>query len=92
MLNRIVSVTPLPGYRLKIEFEDGVSGTVDLSDELQGEMFEPLRDEAVFRDASIDAYGAVTWPNGADLAPDALYLEIADGQPRPGKTSIAEPG
>ena len=79
MPKRIVSVRPLPNYRLTVEFDDGVSGTVDLSDDLHGEVFEPLRDEALFCQASADEYGAVTWPNGADIAPDALYFEITGG-------------
>ena len=76
MKDKVARVTPLPNYRLKIEFQDGVSGTVDLTGELYGEMFEPLRDEAVFRKVRVDEFGAVVWPNGADLAPDALYLDI----------------
>ena len=91
MLNRVVGVTPLPGYRLRVEFVDGVAGTVDLSGELGGEMFEPLRDEAMFRQAAVDEYGVVTWPNGADLAPDALYLEITQQSAQSRKTVIAEP-
>ena len=81
MSKRVVRVTPLPNYRLAVEFDDGVSGTVDLSRDLYGEVFEPLRDEVLFRQASADEYGAVAWPNGADIAPDALYLEIAGGAP-----------
>jgi hypothetical protein len=81
MPKRVVRVMPLPNYRLTVEFNDGVSGTVDLSDDLYGEVFEPLRDEALFSQASADEYGAVTWPNGADIAPDALYLEITGGAP-----------
>ena len=81
MPKRVVRVTPLPNYRLTVEFDDGVSGTVDLSDDLRGEVFEPLRDEALFSQASADEYGAVTWPNGADIAPDALYVEITGGAP-----------
>ena len=80
-MKRVVQVTPLPNYRLAVEFDDGVSGTVDLSGDLYGEVFEPLRDEALFRQASTDEYGAVAWPNGADIAPDALYLEITGGAP-----------
>jgi hypothetical protein len=39
-------------------------------------MFEPLRDQALFAQVSIDAYGAPCWPNGADLAPDALHAQL----------------
>jgi hypothetical protein len=43
-------------------------------------VFEPLRDEAVFRQVTIDEYGAVCWPNGPDLAPDAMYSRLT-GKP-----------
>jgi hypothetical protein len=76
MMNRVIRVRPLANYRLHVEFEDGVKGTIDLSGELVGEAFEPLRDEAMFRQVSIDHYGAVSWPNGADLAPDAMHIEL----------------
>jgi Protein of unknown function (DUF2442) len=76
MLHEIVRVSALPNYRLRVEFRDGVLGTIDLSGELDGEIFEPLRDEAFFRQVKVDEFGAVAWPNGADLAPDALYDEI----------------
>jgi hypothetical protein len=76
MLNRVVRVEPLPNYRLRVEFDDGVEGTIDLSGELVGEVFEPLRDEAMFRRVTVDEYGAVCWPNGADLAPDAMHIEL----------------
>ena len=61
---------------LQVEFDDGVVGTIDLTGELTGPVFEPLRDEALFRMVTIDAYGAVCWPSGPDLAPDAMYREI----------------
>ena len=61
-------------------FDDGVAGTIDLSGELDGEVFRPLRDEAVFRQVRIDEFGAVCWPNGPDLAPDAIHSELT-GEP-----------
>jgi len=74
MIPRVVEVRPLKGYKLWLRFQDGVSGTVDLSNELWGPMFEPLRDDALFAQAAIHPeFETVTWPNGADLAPEFLY-------------------
>lgn len=73
---RVVRIEPRGGQRLYVEFEDGVCGEVDLSDRLHGPVFEPLRDEGFFRSAQIDEYGVITWPNGADLAPDALHARL----------------
>jgi hypothetical protein len=77
MMPRVVKVAPLPKYWLHVEFDDGVSGTIDLSGELDGEVIQPLRDEAVFRQVTVDEFGAVCWLNGPDLAPDAMHSEIA---------------
>ena len=76
MTPRVVKVTPLPQYRLRVEFADGVTGEVEIFPRLSGPVFEPLRDEAVFRQVTIDEYGAVCWPGGPDLAPDAMYSRI----------------
>ena len=73
---RVRSVKPEPGYRLAVEFEDGVCGTVDLSTELHGPVFEPLRDLSFFEQVKVDEYGVICWPNGADLAPEVLYEEL----------------
>jgi hypothetical protein len=80
-MHRVVKVTPLPQYRLHVEFDDGLTGTVEIFPRLSGPVFELLRDEAVFRLVTIDAEsGAVCWPNGPDLAPDAMYSRIS-GKP-----------
>ena len=76
-MNRIVRVSAGQGYTLEVTFTDGTSGTVDLSSRLFGPIFEPLRDPALFSQVRVDEYGAVCWPNGADLAPDALYRTIS---------------
>jgi len=76
-MDKVKSVQPLPGYRLKVEFTDGVGGEVDLSGRLLGPVFEPLKDPLFFAQVSIDEFGAICWPNGADLAPDALHEKLA---------------
>ncbi|OGA39141.1 MAG: hypothetical protein A3G28_01375 [Betaproteobacteria bacterium RIFCSPLOWO2_12_FULL_68_19] len=75
-MHKIVKVEALEGYRLRVIFDDGVAGIVDLSERLFGPVFEPLKDPAYFRQVGIDEFGAVCWPNGADLAPDALHARL----------------
>ena len=86
MIPKVVEVKPLEGYKLWLRFQDGVSGTVDLSADLWGPMFEPLKDKALFAQAAIHPeLETVTWPNGADLAPEFLYRaaqqRVADDAP-----------
>ena len=59
-------------YRLHLVFNDGVENTVDFSAWLQGAIFEPLKDENYFQRFFVEG-GTVTWPNGADIAPETLY-------------------
>ncbi len=81
MIPKVVEVKSLEDYRLWLRFNDGTTGTVDLSAELWGPMFEPLKDKTLFGQAAIHPeLETVTWPNGADLAPEFLYEQVA--QPR----------
>lgn len=73
---RVKNVAPLAGYRLQVEFEDGASGTLDLSADLYGPVFAPLRDVRLFEQVSTDEYGVICWPNGADLAPEVVYADV----------------
>ena len=59
-------------YRLRLRFNDGSEKTVDFRGWLQGPVFEPHRDVAYFRRFFIEG-GTVSWPNGADIAPETLY-------------------
>jgi hypothetical protein len=61
-------------YHLYAEFNNGAKGTIDLSQELWGEMFEPLKNTALFATAAQDPImQTVRWDNGADLAPEFLH-------------------
>ena len=75
---RVADVQALPGYRLRVRFNDATEGEVDLSKLIQSPyagVFAALLDEALFRTVHV-ALGAVTWPGGLDLAPDAMYRAI----------------
>ena len=77
---RIVSVRADDDFRLHVVFADGTAGDVQLREFIHGPavvgtLFEPLREPSYFRQVRLDL-AAVTWPNGADLAPDAMYDAI----------------
>jgi hypothetical protein len=73
MFLHINAVTHLGEFTLRLEFSDGSIRDVDLSTELHGEVFEPLRDPAVFAQVRVNSEtGTIEWPNGADLAPEFL--------------------
>ena len=82
-MSKIVKrVQPCGGFELEIEFTDGLRGRMDVSQRLFGPVFEPLRDAKLFDQVYVDPFGAICWPNGANLAPDALYdsLRAAAGK------------
>jgi hypothetical protein len=72
----VIEVKPEPGYRLFVRFRDGLAGRVQLQrEELTGAL-AALLDERFFGRVFIDC-GAVAWPGGIDLAPDAMYAQVA---------------
>ncbi|MFA5889971.1 MAG: DUF2442 domain-containing protein [Actinomycetota bacterium] len=59
-------------YKINLAFNDGTEAVVDFSDWLDGPVFQPVRDQDFFKRFFIEA-GAIVWPNGADIAPEALH-------------------
>ena len=90
-MHRVVRVSALAEYRLELVFDDGSEGVVDLSDELHGEVFEPLKDKTLFAQAKADEFGAVCWPNGTDIDPDVLYSDVT-GAALPGADRFRKTG
>lgn len=76
---KVTKLKVLPGHRLEVVFADGRAGMVDLSKDHFHGVLAPLEDEAFFAQARIQD-GVVTWPNGAEIAPDAMYDEVAATQ------------
>lgn len=79
MLKDIIEVEHLGDHRLRLRFEDGVEGAVDLSEFLtfQG-VFAPLAEPSEVAKVRVEPeYGTIVWPNGADLDPDVLYGKVS---------------
>jgi hypothetical protein len=77
MLPRILEAHYVRDYKVWIRFSDGVEGEVDLSQELTGPMFEPLRNVEEFRRLALHPeWKTLVWPNGADVAPEFLRAHL----------------
>jgi hypothetical protein len=77
---RVAHVEALPGFRLRVRFNDSAEGIVELADFINSAdagVFAALCDEAVLSQAKV-VLGAVTWPGDLDLAPDAMHRAIRE--------------
>lgn len=76
MFTKILYAEYLGNYHFNVQFNNGITAEISLKNELWGEIFEPLQDEKYISDFIIEN-GTLTWPNGADFAPEFL-LELAN--------------
>ncbi|GAB6391551.1 MAG: DUF2442 domain-containing protein [Treponematales bacterium] len=68
----VKEVKPLPGYRLKLTFENSAVRVFDMGPYLDTGVFRGLRDESLFKRVRV-SFDTVEWPNGADIDPEILY-------------------
>ena len=82
MLKDVVAVQPLENHQLRLRFEDGVEGDVDIAPLIRFTgIFAPLKDKGYFDQVRVNPeLGTICWPNGADLDPDVLYSAVT-GEP-----------
>jgi len=73
MLPAVTELKVRRDHVLWLRFADGAEGEWDFAEMVSdtGPMVQPLRDPAYFRRVFLE-FGAPTWPNGFDVAPDAL--------------------
>lgn len=78
-MRRITNCRVLDGYRIELDFDNGVRGTVDLSHLAGRGVFQLWEDRRSFEDVKIGPNGDLHWSDTVELCPDALYLR-ATGQ------------
>ncbi|MCL5098870.1 MAG: DUF2442 domain-containing protein [Candidatus Omnitrophica bacterium] len=78
---KILELSPRPGFRLFLRFEDGVTGEVDLSDLAGRGVFSAWLESGVFDQARPTEAGAAEWPGEIDLCPDLLYMRLTGKSP-----------
>ena len=75
-MRKITDVAVLEGYHLKLTFDDGKNGTVDVSPLVGKGVFSCWQDREVFERVQIGTSGELLWGDQVDLCPDALYLKM----------------
>jgi len=71
---RIIEVTPIENFKLKLVFSNGEKGLYDCSELLNFGVFKELQDRNYFNQVKV-LHGTVAWPHEQDICPDTLYLD-----------------
>ncbi len=76
MFMHVTHAKHIEEYKVWLSFNDGTEGEIDLTSELYGDIFEPLKDKAFFKSFTLEGH-TLSWSNGADFAPEFLRENIA---------------
>jgi len=78
MLHNVTEVKYLSDYSVWLRFDDQSEGVLDLSKIVRFDgIFEQLKDARKFAEVYVNnELGTICWPNGADLAPETLYINL----------------
>jgi hypothetical protein len=73
----ITSALPLADFHARVSFSDGTECEIDLWPYVnRGGVFEPIRSDPAFFQQMTVENDTISWPNGADIDPDVLYLQL----------------
>lgn len=75
---QVTKASALPGFKIAVTFQDGLTGIVYISRLVNAPhagVFARLADPELFGQLRVED-GAVAWPGEIDLAPDTMYDEI----------------
>jgi Protein of unknown function (DUF2442) len=83
-LPQVVEARHITGFIVSTRFDDGTEKQIDVSQWFKGPVFESLKDPRIFKKFFIEA-GTLAWPNGVEIAPEALYAAPESKQKTPNK-------
>ena len=73
---KLNAVTARAGYKLYLEYDDGVKGEADLSHLAGKGVFVALNDPAVFEAVTVGTHGQIRWTENLEVCADAMYLKL----------------
>ncbi len=85
----VEAAIPLEPFVVRVVFSDGEVRDIDIEPILDGPVFGPLREPAMFERVEVDEFGdTIVWPNGADLDPDVIYGTAPAGWQPPVRVTL----
>ncbi len=81
MRPRLIEINPLADFRLRLRYDDGAAGDVDLAPLAGTGVFAVWNEPGAFDRVEIGSGGEVMWEAGVDLCPDALYMQLTGKSP-----------
>lgn len=78
---KITDIAVVPEYKLKVSFDDGVSGVIDLKDFTENGIFSVLKDKQLFNKVYSVGY-AVAWSDELEIDAVTIYAEIINKDPK----------
>ncbi len=75
MFLHVIEAKYIDGHKIWVKFNDGASGEIDLSSDLDEGVFKPLKEKKYFMNFSLEGH-TLSWKNGADFAPEYLREKI----------------
>ena len=78
---KLLKVEPREGYRIWVEYDDGASGEVDLSDVAGMGVFKAWEDRAFFEGVYVTDFDAIGWSDELDICPDRVYFDLTGKTP-----------
>lgn len=79
---QVTQASYLKEYQIEVVFNNGQKGIADLSEALNGNVFEPLKNVEAFKSFCVDEeLETIVWSNGADLAPEYIYFQTFKNEP-----------
>ncbi len=77
---KIINVGSIPGYKLHVIFDDGVSGVIDLKSFVGNGIFAPLTNEQLFSTAYTTGY-SIAWSDELEIDAITIYAELLNKKP-----------
>jgi hypothetical protein len=74
---KVISVDPIEGYKLRIEFSNGRRGVFDVSPYIDRGVFVELKDKAYFRSVRT-AFGGIMWPHEQDFSAETIEHDLQE--------------
>jgi len=75
MYPAVINVNALNDYLLRVEFDNGQQGVLDMSPFITFGVFKKIKNKEQFMQVRV-SFDTIEWDSGADLDPEFVYKKV----------------